>query len=113
MLKTRETDPSVDLNPFSPRCLSIKLLVHLIFFFPHFKIYMSFSWILQLTKFKFGGNTLKEKMGKCSSSSVSKSQPKVLRMKLTVLNEFNVMVLSRKPCKAECYQTCTLIPELP
>lgn len=92
---------------------SVKLLVHLGVFFPHLKIYMSSSWIFQLTKLKFGGNILKEKTRKCSASSVSKSQLEILREKLMVLNEFNVMVSSRKHYAAECYQTYTLIPELP
>lgn len=110
--KTRETDPSVDLNQFCPGCLSVKLMVHLSFFFPHLKIYMRSPWIPQLIKLRFGGNILKEKMGKCSTSPVSKSQLEVLRKKLMVLNELHVMVLSRKHYEAECYQTCMLIPEL-
>lgn len=73
---------------------------------------MSSSWIPQFTKLRFGGNILKEKMGKCSGSPVSKSQVEVWRKKLMVLSKFNVMDWSRKHDEAECYRTCTIIPDL-
>lgn len=52
-------------------------------------------------------------IGKVQCKSVSVSQVEILRNKLRVLRELNVTLLSRKHNEAECYQTCTLSPELP
>lgn len=68
-VKTRETDPLVDLNNSLDAFIQSCCFIPFFFFLPsQEKMYRSFSWMSKLTKLKSCGNTLKATLGICSAS---------------------------------------------